>query len=97
MTFITVRELRLHPNRVWLALAEAHELVVTLKGRPVGILAQAPEGEVEETLQAFRRARAAQAISQLRSGAAQSGSSRMTSAQIQKEIDAVRRRHNAKG
>ena len=90
MDFVTVRDLRLHPNRVWEALDKAREIIVTLKGRPIGILAKTREGEVEDVLLAFRQARAARAISQLRSDAAKSGADRMTPAQIRKEIDATR-------
>ncbi len=90
MDFITVRELRLHPTRVWRSLERAHELVLTLRGRPIGILAKTPEGGVEEVLKAFRQARTAQAITQLRTDAARSGADQMTPALIQKEINAVR-------
>ena len=91
MTFVTARDLRLHPTQVWEKLAKTHEVVVTLKGRPIGILAKTSGEEVEEVLKAFRSARSAHAISQLRSEAAVSGASRMTPAQIQREINAVRR------
>ena len=91
MDFVTVRDLRLHPNRVWQALDRAHEIIVTLKGRPIGILAKAASEDVEQVLRAFRQVRAAQAIFQLRADAARSGSDRMSSLQIQKEIVAVRR------
>ena len=90
MNFVTVRDLRLHPNRVWQALDKAHAIIVTLKGRPIGILAKAAAEDVEQVLRAFRQARAAQAISQLRADAARSGADRMTSLQIRKEISAVR-------
>lgn len=95
MTFVTARDLRLHPAKVWQALDKAHEVVVTLKGRPVGILAKTSGEEVEETLRAFRQARAAYAISRMRMEAVASGASRMTMSQIQREIDAIRRSRRA--
>lgn len=95
MTFVTVRDLRLHPARTWSRLAKQHEIIITLKGRPIGILAAASADEVEEILQAFRRARAAYAVSRLRAEASAAGASRLTEAQIQREIDAVRRRRRA--
>jgi len=72
-------------------LAKMHEVVVTLKGRPIGVLAKTSSEEVEEVLRAFRRARAATAIARLRSEAAVSGAHRLTSGEIQKEINAARR------
>ncbi len=95
MTFVTARDLRLHPARVWEKLAKAHEVVVTLKGRPVGVLAKTSGEEVEDLLRAFRRARAATAVARLRSEAEASGASRMTLEDIQREINAVRRSRRA--
>lgn len=95
MTFVTARDLRLHPASVWGRLAKAHEVVITLKGRPIGILAKATAEEVEEILQAFRRARAAAAVARLRADAETSGASRMTLAEINREVQAVRRRRAA--
>lgn len=95
MEFVNARDLRLHPKQVWQALEKAQELVITLKGRPIGILAKTWGGGVEETLRAFRRARVAQAVSRLRSDAARVGADRISAAQIQKEINAVRRRRRS--
>ncbi|MBI4227252.1 MAG: hypothetical protein HY600_03135 [Candidatus Omnitrophica bacterium] len=95
MTFVTARDLRLHPAAVWGRLAKAHEVVITLKGRPIGILAKATEEEVEEILQAFRRARAAAAIARLRAEAEVSGASQMTVSEINREVRAVRRSRRA--
>jgi len=44
MEFVNARDLRLHPKQVWQALEKAQELVITLKGRPIGILAKTWEG-----------------------------------------------------
>lgn len=95
MTFVTARDLRLHPTSVWGRLAKAHEVVITLKGRPIGILAKATEDEVEDILRTFRRARAAAAMTRLRADAQASGASQMTLAEINREIHAVRRRRAA--
>jgi antitoxin (DNA-binding transcriptional repressor) of toxin-antitoxin stability system len=91
MKFIPVREFRLHPGSVWRKLKEERELVLTSRGKPIGLLAPLDEASFEQTLRAFRQARGAQAIAQLRAEAEKSGASRMTPAQIQKEINAVRR------
>lgn len=91
MDFVTMRDLRLNPRRVWKTLARSREVVVTLRGRPIGVLAGTSAEHLEETLRVFRRARAEQAVAQLRKEAEASGASRMTAAEIQREIDAVRR------
>lgn len=95
MTFVSARDLRLHPTQVWGRLAKAHEVIITLKGRPIGILAKASGDEVEAMLQGFRRARAAYAVTRLRAEAAEAGTDRLTPAEIQREINAVRRQRRA--
>lgn len=91
MDFITMRDLRLNPRRVWKRLAKSREVVVTLRGRPIGVLAGTSAENLEETLRILRRARAERAVAQLRKEASASGASRMTAAEIQREVDAVRR------
>jgi len=91
MKFLSVRELRNTPGRVWADLRK-HDLVVTANGKPVGILVGVDAGRIEDTLEALRRARAVMAVSRMRRSAAVSGASRLSARQIESEIRAVRRR-----
>jgi prevent-host-death family protein len=90
MQLITVRELRLRPAEVWKRLKEEHELVVTSKGRPVGVLTDAGI-DIEETLAAIRQARAQVAVTQMREQAAKRGLSQLSMAEIDKHIQTTRR------
>ena len=91
MRFLSVRELRNEPGKVWREL-EQEDLVVTANGRPVGILVSVKEGDLEQTLLALRRARAAVAVSRMRRRAGERGVERFSAAEIDREIRAVRRR-----
>ncbi len=91
MRFITVRELRLKPAGVWQRLKTEHELVLTLKGRPIGILSDTRGADVEAALRALRRAKAELAVTQMREQARHQGFERLPMAEIDKEIRAARR------
>ena len=91
MRFITVRELRLKPAGVWQRLKTEHELVLTSKGRPIGILSDARGVDVEATLRALRRAKAELAVAQMREQASRQGLDRLPLTDLDQEIRAVRR------
>jgi PHD/YefM family antitoxin component YafN of YafNO toxin-antitoxin module len=91
MKFLSVRELRNRPGRVWSELKK-EELVLTSNGKPVGILLGVKEGRIEETLAALRRARAAAAVSRMRRRAAAAGTDTLSSREIEAEVRAARRR-----
>lgn len=91
MKYLSVRELRNEPGKVWRRLKD-DDLVVTANGRPVGILMGVGEGEFEDALLALQRARAARAVSRMRRAAAARGLNRLTPGRIDAEIRRTRRR-----
>jgi prevent-host-death family protein len=90
MKFLSVRELRNRPGRVW-DDALQDDLVVTSNGKPVGVLIGVPEAGLEETLLLLRRARAAAAVSSIRRRAASRGTARLSQKAIDAEVRATRR------
>ena len=91
MKFLSVRDLRGNSAQVWRDLPIEREMVVTSNGRPVAILSSVREDEVEESLAAIRQARAATAVARLQADSAARGLDRLTPAEIQAEIETVRR------
>jgi hypothetical protein len=91
MRFVTVRELRLKPAGVWQRLKTEHELVLTSKGRPIGILSDARGADVEAALRALRRAKAELAVTQMRQQAGRQGLDQLPPDEIENEIRATRR------
>lgn len=91
MRFISVRDLRGRSAEVWKNLPDEREMVVTNNGRPVAILAAVNESNLEESLSAFRQARAVEAVAGLQRRSVELGTDGTTMDEIDEEIEAVRR------
>ena len=96
MDFVTLREFRTSPGKVWEKLAAEQELVVTRNGRPFAILTETSGPELEQDLKGVRAARAATAVQQLRRQAARDGLNSMPSDAIDSEIGSERQRRHDK-
>ncbi len=90
MKFLSVRELRDNSARVWRELPEEKEMVVTSNGRPVAVLTAVDEGTVEESLAAWRRARATQAIAEIQRQSARKRTDAFSMDEIDTEIRKAR-------
>lgn len=90
MKFVSVRDLRGKSADIWRDLRDEREMVVTSNGRPVAILAAVNESNLEESLRAFRRARAVDAVASLQRKSVARGTDALTAADIEAEIAAVR-------
>ena len=91
MKYVSIRELRNRPGRVWSVLSK-DDVVLTANGKPMGVLLGVDETRLDDTVAAIRRARAILAVSRMRRRAAETGKDRMSMAEINREIAAVRRR-----
>ena len=91
MKFITVRDIRTSPAKIWKQLPEEQEMVITNNGRPIALLTPLSDETLEETLSAVRRARAVNAVHQMRRLARERGLDEMSEDDIQAEIDTARR------
>lgn len=90
MKFLSVRDLRGKAAKVWKDLPGEKEMVVTSNGRPIAILASIGESNVEESLMAFRQARAVAAVAALQRRSVEQGTDRISPEEIDAEIGAVR-------
>ena len=95
MGYVSVRDLRLHPGAVWEKLRRQRQIVLTSNGRPVAIIVEVGEDEVEATLAALRRARAQAAVSRLREAASETESSRVSDQEIEAEIARARQERHS--
>jgi prevent-host-death family protein len=91
MKFVSVRELRLNPAKVWKLARQEKELVVTANGRPVAILTGTDEESFEEELDVIRRARALRALESLQTESVTRGTHLLGLKEIDSEIQAVRK------
>ena len=91
MRFITVRDLRTTPAQIWKALPEEQEMVITNNGKPIALLTPLIDRDIEDTVSAVRRARAATALKKIRDLAVRKGLPAMTAKEIDKEIAEYRK------
>ena len=91
MKFLSVRDLRSKSAQVWQDLPADRELIITSNGRPIAILAAISESNLEESLTAFRQARAVEAVSSIQRRSVDHGTNTLTMDEIDSEIRAVRK------
>ncbi len=94
MKFVSIRDLREKSGEIWKTLPGEGEMVITSNGRPIAILAAVNESNLEESLSAFRRARAVQAVASLQRRSVEQGTDRIPMEEIDAEIQAVRRKRS---
>ena len=92
MKFLSVRDLRGKSAQVWKNLPEEREMIVTSNGRPIAILAAITESTLEESLSAFRQARAVEAVVSLQRKSVRQGTDKISMEEINAEIKAVRKK-----
>jgi len=95
MKFLSVRDLRGKSAQIWKDLPEEREMVITSNGRPIAILATISESNLEESLAAFRQARAVEAVAALQRRSFDQGTNRITMDEIDAEIQAVRKKRTS--
>jgi len=92
MKFISVRDLRNKSAQVWKQLPQEREMIITSNGRPIAIIAATSDSDLEESLSAFRQARAVEAVVSLQRRSVETGNDKITMDEIDAEIKAVRKK-----
>lgn len=95
MKFLSVRDLRSKSAQVWHDLPAERELIITNNGRPIAILAAISESNLEESLSAFRQARAVEAVASMQRRSALIGTNMIAQDEIDAEISSVRKSRTA--
>jgi antitoxin (DNA-binding transcriptional repressor) of toxin-antitoxin stability system len=93
MRFLSVRDLRGKSAQIWKELPDEREMIVTSNGRPIAILAAITETNLEESLSAFRKARAVEAVVSLQRRSVEKGLDKISPDEINAEIKSVREKH----
>ena len=88
MRFIQITDLQL--SEIWEQLADEREMVITAQGKPIAILSYVSDANWEETLTAFRRVRATQAVDELQKQSVENGLDKMDLEEVNREIQAAR-------
>jgi antitoxin (DNA-binding transcriptional repressor) of toxin-antitoxin stability system len=90
MQFISVREMNTKPKEVWEKIKN-EEVVITSNGKPIALLSAVSEGTLEKTIRMIRRSRALMALEEMQKKSLVSGLDKITDAEIESEIHAVRK------
>ncbi|MBP1720023.1 MAG: prevent-host-death family protein [Deltaproteobacteria bacterium] len=90
MRFISVRDLNTKPKEIWGKISN-EEVVITSNGRPIALLSAVNEETLEKTIRTLRRSRALMALEDLQNQSLASGIDKLEDAEIEAEIQAVRR------
>ena len=96
MRFVSVRELRNRTSQLWRDLEQERDLIVTSHGKPVAILSATDERSLERALADIRRSRARAALAEIHRDAARRGLDRLSTEQIDAEIEAARARRRTR-
>lgn len=92
MRFVSIRDLRGRSAEVWKTLPGEGEMIITSNGRPIAILAAVNESNLEESLSAFRQARAVEAAASLQRRSIEQGTDGISMDEVDAEIKTVRRK-----
>ena len=92
MKFVTVRDFKSHPTKVWKELQEEDELVITSSGKPIALVTSVSEAKFESTLTMLRRAKASAAVTAMQSASIDKGSNMLSLRELNREMNAARNR-----
>lgn len=91
MKFITVRDFRTYPKKIWEELKMVQEMIITNNGKPIALLTPLIEADMEGTIKAMRQAKAKVSVEKMRSISIRKGNNRMASKDIDKLIGETRK------
>lgn len=91
MNYVTVSELRSKPGAIWRHVEAGGDFVITRNGKACALLLHTKPAEVEDRLRAARAARFALLLDRIHAHVNANGPERITAAEVNAEIAAVRR------
>ncbi|MCW3490207.1 type II toxin-antitoxin system Phd/YefM family antitoxin [Dethiobacter alkaliphilus] len=92
MKFVSVRDLRQKSAEIWGLLREEGDVVITSNGKPIALLSDIGEANVEEYLQNSRRLRATMAVNSMQERSLQQGLNELSDEEIEAEIKDTRQK-----
>jgi len=96
MKFISSRDLRINPGKVWKNLENQDPLIITSNGKPIAMMCKTDEDSMEATLEEWRQVRFLKALRESREAARSSGSASLTIDEIDEEIALVRKKRESR-
>lgn len=93
MNFISAKEFRINPGKIWNQLKNDKDIIVTSNGKPIAILNPIYDNDIEVTLEILQRLRALKAVEDLQAEAVKTGLDKMSDKEIDQIIKKVRQEH----
>jgi hypothetical protein len=93
VNFISVREFRINPGKIWEQLKNNKDIIITSNGKPIAILNPIYNDDIESTLEILRRFRAVKVVEDLQAEAVKKGLDKMSNKEIEEIIKKVRQEH----
>jgi antitoxin (DNA-binding transcriptional repressor) of toxin-antitoxin stability system len=90
MKFITVRDLRTRPAKIWAELPSSGEMVITNNGKPIALLTPVEDKNLIESVNALKAVKAMTAVMRMQTTSIRKGGYRLTRNEIEKEIKIAR-------
>ena len=90
MKYVSVRDLSTKPGTVWKKIKE-DDVVVTSNGKPIALMHSVTEETLEDRVRAVRRSRALMALENMQKEAEKRGLDKLSEADIEAEVRAVRK------
>ena len=91
MKFITVRDFRTYPKKIWKELLDFQEMIVTNNGKPIALLTPIIDSDIEYTIKAVRQAKAKLSVEKMREISVKKKSNSLTQKEIINIINETRR------
>lgn len=90
MKFVSIRELRISPVKIWRQLNDEEDIVITSNGKPIAVLNPIYNNNLESTLDIIKRARALKAMEEIQLQSVKKGLDKLTDQKINEIIEKVR-------
>jgi len=90
MNFISLREFRINPGKIWEQLKNDKDIIITSNGKPIAILNPIYNDDIESTLEILQRLRTIKAVEDLQAEAVIKGLDKMSNKEIEEIIKKVR-------
>jgi antitoxin (DNA-binding transcriptional repressor) of toxin-antitoxin stability system len=91
MKFLSVRDFRTSPARIWKELPQEQEMIITNNGKPIALLTPLTDTTLEETVEAVRKAKAINAIKLMQQKSLKLKNNEMALEDINAEITEARK------
>ena len=91
MKFVTSRDFRTNPNKIWKALSKEETMTITVNGKPVAMMLTTSPENYEDSLDTLRRVRAEKAVIAMHTHSVKKGLNKLSPSEIEAEIKASRK------